>query len=115
VVVGGFGEVKKVVNAGNVVNVNITALKQIMSMSDTYVRFTEAERQRLINEGYRYVLVRGVKMISSHAIKEQLAFVVVPLLPDDLRQFQGKWIERLEALEVDELISMTELPVFLGC
>ncbi len=54
-------------------------------------------------------------MISSHAIKEQLAFVVVPLLPDDLRQFQGKWIERLEALEVDELISMTELPVFLGC
>lgn len=81
-------------------------------MSNSYVRFTEAERQRLINEGYRYVLVRGVKMISSPVIEEQLAFVVVPLLPDHLRRFEGKWIELLEAPEVDELTSMTELPVF---
>lgn len=83
-------------------------------MTNGYVRFTESERQRLRNEGYRYVLVRGVKMVRGLAVKEQLAFVVMPLLPEQLGKFEGKWIELLESQEVDELINMTALPVFFG-
>ena len=76
-------------------------------MAVHYTRLTEQQRQRLLQEGYTHVLVRGLKSVLFPGGK-RIVMLLVPLLPAHVYHLNDNWVESLHSAEVDDMISFAD-------